>query len=416
LSAQKHILIISYTFPPYPGIGGRRWAKFAKYLQRRGYMVHVICSENPHAKHSEWTADIEGIDVHRLPVKYPKSLILFPATVLGKIRYRWDKLIVQLSSTGNYYDRALFWKKQLTVKAEELIAKHRIKNVIATGAPFHILSHTVKLKDVFPDLNVIIDFRDLWAKDLSLSGLASMPENRIVQEIKMEKETVERADHIITVADEMTSYFRSVSKKDNCATIVNGFDEDDFAFLKPFVKKDHNKVKFIYTGNLYNDIDYVFLPFCEAMERLKTERRDLYEQVEFDFYGTYPKGYLNLVNTKGLNALRFHNSIPLPEVLQKINEADYCLLFLNNTYSFSLSTKFCEYIALEKKMVLFSSAGPASEFIHHHQLGHWIDPGNTYTDLLSVVLNKENTLNDSPELRERFSIKNITSELEKYFV
>lgn len=413
---MEHILIISYTFPPYPGIGGRRWAKFAKYLQRRGYVVHVICSENPYEKNSEWTRDTEGIDIHRLPLKYPKSLILFPNDVLGKIRYRWDKWSVQLFSTGNYYDRALFWKKQLTLKAQELIGKHRIKNVIATGAPFHILSHTVNLKAIFPKLNVIIDFRDLWTRDLSISGLASMSSRRLEKEMEMERSTVTHADHVISVADEMTKYFRSVSGKDNCHTIVNGFDEDDFAFLTPFTRKDVQRIKFVYTGNLYNDIDYVFLPFCHALGKLKTERSDLYAQVQFDFYGTYPKVYLDMVNDKNLDVIHFHSSIPLNQVLQKINEADYGLLFLNNTYSFSLSTKFCEYLALKKKIVLFSSEGQASDFICNHHLGYWIDPENTYEDLVNTILNKELEFNDVAGLREKFSVNTITSELEKLFI
>ena len=38
----KHVLLISYSYPPYPGIGGRRWAKFSKYLSRLGFVIHVI--------------------------------------------------------------------------------------------------------------------------------------------------------------------------------------------------------------------------------------------------------------------------------------------------------------------------------------------------------------------------------------
>ncbi|MDF2452228.1 MAG: hypothetical protein K0S26_1732 [Bacteroidota bacterium] len=416
MSTQKHILVISYTFPPYPGIGGRRWSKFAKYLKRKGYIVHVICSENPHEKTSEWVKDIEGIDVHRLPLNYPQSLILFPQTIFGKIQYRLDKLIVQLRSKGNYYDRALFWKKQLAVKATDLINKYDIKNVMATGAPFHLLSHTVKLKEVFPDLNVIIDFRDFWAKDLSLSALGGMSPKRVANEIEMERNTVQRANHILTVADEMTSYFEAISKNKNCHTILNGFDEEDFISLNDIPKGQSEKIKFVYTGNLYNETNYVFLPFADALAKLKSENQDLYSQVEFNFYGTYPKEYLGLVKSRHLDVVTFHNSIPLSMALQKINDADYCMLFLNNTYSFSLSTKFCEYIALKKKIVLFSSEGRASEFIKENKLGFWVDPAETYACLLDLIRNKELMSFELLELREKFSVKNISSELEKLFV
>jgi hypothetical protein len=47
LNSEKTILIICYGFPPFPGIGGRRWAKFSKYLSSYGFNINVIASKNP---------------------------------------------------------------------------------------------------------------------------------------------------------------------------------------------------------------------------------------------------------------------------------------------------------------------------------------------------------------------------------
>ena len=75
---NKKVLIVCYSFPPYPGIGGRRWAKFSKYIKLLGTEVFVISSKNPFNEKSNWTTDIEGINVTRLPLIYPKALISFP--------------------------------------------------------------------------------------------------------------------------------------------------------------------------------------------------------------------------------------------------------------------------------------------------------------------------------------------------
>ena len=81
---KKQVLIISFVFPPYPGIGGRRWAKFSKYLTELETEVFVLASENPFSTKSEWTKDIENSNVKRLPLKYPKALITFPKSFSGR--------------------------------------------------------------------------------------------------------------------------------------------------------------------------------------------------------------------------------------------------------------------------------------------------------------------------------------------
>ncbi|MCB0793795.1 MAG: hypothetical protein KDB88_03585, partial [Flavobacteriales bacterium] len=86
------VLLIAHTFPPYRGIGGRRWAKFAKAMARKGHPVHVIHSEGPEElKGSLWTTDIEqeGIHLHLLPQRYPTVLFKRPLNSLWeKIAYR----------------------------------------------------------------------------------------------------------------------------------------------------------------------------------------------------------------------------------------------------------------------------------------------------------------------------------------
>jgi hypothetical protein len=57
---QKNILIIC-TFPPAPSIGGRRWAKFSKYLTRAGINVSVFAAKSNKGDKSLWTKDVEDI-------------------------------------------------------------------------------------------------------------------------------------------------------------------------------------------------------------------------------------------------------------------------------------------------------------------------------------------------------------------
>src|SRR5262245_28928612 len=38
----KRILVVSYTFPPMPTVGGNRWLAMSKYLRRAGYEVEIL--------------------------------------------------------------------------------------------------------------------------------------------------------------------------------------------------------------------------------------------------------------------------------------------------------------------------------------------------------------------------------------
>lgn len=409
---SNNVLIICYSFPPNPGIGGRRWAKFSKYLSEFGTDVFVLTSENAFSFNSEWTKDVEYCNIKRLPCRYPKALITFPKSFFGRINYKISKFFVQLFSKGNYYDKALFWENQLLSESKKIIEFNNIKNVIVSGTPFHLMHHSIKLKDWNSNLNLIVDFRDLWTDDVSMSALSSMSQRRLNVESKMELEVLNKADCVITVSDFMTKKLQQKANVKKAITIINGFDEHDFGSVNNTNNSD-DFFNFVFTGSLYKNIDSVFTPFCEAVQKIKINEPDLYGKLNFNFYGTSDVSNIELVKKMNLDCIHFHDSISLNHVFEKISRADYCMLFLNDTYSFSLSTKFCEYIGLRKSIVLFSKEGDASSFITSNKLGFWINPNNVYEDLVRLLKTKDKILVDQNfELnRDKYSLKNITKEL-----
>ena len=72
---SKRVIILCYGFPPNTGIGGRRWAKFAKYLAKKSWQVEVVCKKNTSAKISTWENDVaqENIRRHFIKSNYPKK-------------------------------------------------------------------------------------------------------------------------------------------------------------------------------------------------------------------------------------------------------------------------------------------------------------------------------------------------------
>ena len=56
---NNKILIVCYSFPPHPGIGGRRWAKFSKSLSLKGYDIFVVGAKNIYDEASSWSKDVD---------------------------------------------------------------------------------------------------------------------------------------------------------------------------------------------------------------------------------------------------------------------------------------------------------------------------------------------------------------------
>ena len=413
---KKPLLIISYTFPPFPGIGGRRWVKFAKYLNQAGHNIHVIAAQNPFTFESEWTKDAEGIQVHYLPYKYPFVLMGSPKSIYQKIAYRWQLLVLKLSTKGNYFDRSVLWKDQLIDLVESIVNQHGVLNILVSGAPFHNMHHLARLKQKNSNINLIVDFRDFWTDDRSLSALASLSDKRYRFEQSLEREVLNNVDHVLTVSDYMTRVLQSRSRA-NVQTLENGFDPEDYMGLS-LEEKAKGKINFVFTGNLYNNIENLFVPFCMALGKFKNEFPKEYKTLSFDFYGTANEHNKRFVKEQGLDCVKFYGSIPLAKTLEKIKVSDYTLLFLNNTYKFSLSTKFCEYIGLNKPIVLFSEEGETSDYIQKNKLGYWINPQKTYDQLVSLIqLHKhadENVLQES--VRQRHNIQTIYKKIETLLI
>ncbi|GAB4413833.1 MAG: glycosyltransferase [Bacteroidia bacterium] len=388
MDTRPHLLILSYVFPPYPGIGGRRWAKFAKYLSRVGYGVHVVAAQNPFASTSQWQQDIAGLDVTYLPTHFPAVLGEKEAATLAfKLRYKTALLASRMRTRANYYDRAAFWKADMLRAASRLIEQHDIRYVMATGAPFHLLHHALALKHRYPGLKLLCDFRDPWTDGEYLFGMNSLGPARLEAERQMEREVLAQADVVTSVADSIVAQL--ATKVPGAATrfetLLNGFDPEDFPATTQHTQPD-GMVRFVLTGSLYPDIDYIFVPLLDALVRLRSEAPAQYARLAFDFYGQAQRHHQQLVERRDLGeAVRFHGPISLEAVYRVLAASTFTMLFLHEHLAFSRSTKFYEYLAAGRKIVVFSAPGETAAHVEGEGIGYGVAPDEVYTRLLTLI-------------------------------
>lgn len=371
------ILIISHTFPPYKGIGGRRWVKFAKSLARRGHPVHVIHSAGPEElKGSLWTADSEvpGIHRHPLPQRYPTVLFKRPLTSFGqRIAYQvWSKLLPLLVK-GNYFDKAVFWEAQLLRKASELIALHTIRHVIVTGAPFRLMAHAAKLKKQHPELRLVADLRDPWTWSHGY-GHGTLGSEREAYERGLEASVMRTFDKVISPAPAMITHLMSTyqGSPDRFIHIPHAIDPDDLGPVQEPL--NDGRFRMIYAGSLYGatEAEAYFETLLNAFQRCRALEPFAFANCQFDLFitGHGVDMYRGKVQAAGLDkVIVFHSPLPARELFPRIALADLVIIFIPTGNKDLLGTKFNEIFHLRRPVLHVGEPGLVSRTIIEKRLG-----------------------------------------------
>ncbi len=386
---HKKLLIITYSFPPTPGIGGRRWAKFAKYLDRNDIDIHILTVKNKSKQISEWNDDIKDITdkITYIPRKFPYVLSTIPKTFFEKLHYVLSLIYIKLFSSANYYDRTIMWRRQLRKYVGKKI-EEGYNNILVNCAPFAHAYYVIELKEKYPEVNFVADFRDPWINNNTANyGLSAMNNKRFKQEYSRQKTVISKYDIITSVYDEVLDYFKSILIKENLTTstkfvaIPNGLDKEDFSINDNVIKED-GKLKFIFGGTFYTKALHVFKEFCEDLLQLKTSYPNIYKELQFDFYGTIPDEF-NYIS-KEVDIIKFYGQVSKDKIYEMISESDIPMLFLTDDMNYSLSTKFYEYIYHKKTIAIFSKKGDAGKYVEENGIGYACFMGDIYNSLLNI--------------------------------
>lgn len=408
-NTNRNILIVNYGFPPFPGIGGRRWALFAKCLEKYGYHVFAIGAKNPFNYKSSWDLGVGQLSgYYEVNLNYPKSLITFPSGLLGKIKYKLSLWLVKFNYKGNPYDRTIFWRSELHSKIKEIIERNNIGTIIVSAAPFSLLSHINELSIHYPNIKFIADIRDPWTTNVNAYGYSSLSKERFDYEVNLEKESLSNYQLVLTVNSTLTNYFQNLYPKLKCITLPNGFDDEssiDFNGNELF-KLDSNKINIVFSGSFYDNAFYLFKKLVDEISVLNHQNR-----IKFYFIGNNFGPLKNYsLNSKVDDLFYFGKVNSSAEVDLILKQATYSMLFLTDDINYSLSTKFCEYIKHAKPILLFSKEGFTSQYIIENDLGWHLTETNVKS-VMSEILNS--TTRSFPKEFDitQFSISKITSDL-----
>ena len=193
------LLLVSFYYPPFPGVGSRRWAFLSRFFAENGYRVAVLTS--PLSGREDATlAGHENLTVHTVPAppRRPPRIPRLP-----------------------FIEEWLAWQRPFLGSLENLIANENPRLLVFTGGPFFSFTLAPGLGKRF-GVPYWLDFRDAWGLGSHTPLRLSAPLVRF-----LERRAVRHSRVVTDVTPEMSVLRRAAFPNlpaERFQVLENGFD------------------------------------------------------------------------------------------------------------------------------------------------------------------------------------------------
>lgn len=424
---MKKVLIITYYWPPAGGPGVQRWLKFVKYLPDFNIHPVVYVPENPTYPLEDpkllTEVDTNKVTILKHKIFEPYALAsLFSKNETKKISSgiispsRKQSLVqkILLWVRGNLFipDARVFWVKPSIKKLEKYISENNIGTIITTGPPHSLHLIGSGLKNKYPNIKWIADFRDPWTtigyyKELKLSNYAHK------KNIKLERQVLNQADQIIVTSKITKHEFTTLTNKP-IEVITNGFDNElvgnvvldskfSVAHIGSFLSKRNPRIFWKVLSELIKE-DKEFKEFFE-LKLIGAVSQEILDTIEEFNLTTYTR---NLGYVSHQEAVIEQHKSQILLLIEIDSDETKCII----------PGKLFEYMAASRPILAIGPEGADVESIINETItGVYTtyDEKEKIKDTLKLYFNlfKQGNLKVSPDGLDRYSRHNLTEKLSK---
>ena len=374
---SKRILIVSYYWPPAGGPGVQRWLKFVKYLPQFGWQPTLFIPENPNyplideSLEGEVSQDLEVIktkiwEPYRWAEKFSKNNKKFKAGQfdIGENESFLSKFSIFIR--GNFFipDARVFWVKPSIKYLKKYLKENDIDVLVTTGPPHSLHLIGLELKQEFPHLKWMADFRDPWT-EISYYRYLKLTKWADRKHRELEQKVFENAD--VTLATSYTDADNFNKKGANAICITNGFDEEDCSNI--LVKTEKFTLSYIGVLEQLRNPKNLW----QALNALIEENSDFARDFELKFVGRIDDKILE--NIMGLSlgkSVKNLGYLSHNKALEEMNKSDILLItnFNKETSKGIIPGKLFEYLATKRQIISFGlKEGDVSKILEETQAG-----------------------------------------------
>lgn len=416
---EKHLVFISYYFPPMGGGGVQRITKFLKYFDYRKYRVSVLTVKDSFY----YTFDPS------LLLEIPDSVRVYRSESLDPFRlyYLINKILRSLSgkhsrtnsreSSGSMRklaqflfvpDSRILWLPFALVKLWQIHRARPVDAIIASMPPFTVgLIGAMFKRWMGPRL--ILDFRDAWTNNPYLPRAGEKISNL---SRKMERFCLNTADGLIFVNPQLRDYYlrrRPSLKKLPHVAIRNGYDRSDFPGSKAPTKTAGKNSPLLMgvLGTIYSQGNRP-LTLIRSLEELKREHPDLAQKFKLVFLGKWAPDFLQAIQRMNVaDCMEFWAYRPHREALRLAQQFHALALAIESDQAgaeFVTPGRIYEYLYLKKPILaMCPENGDLAELVTRSRAGEVV----SYSDTASLKRILRNWIYEDPDFASRYAFKNI---------
>jgi glycosyltransferase involved in cell wall biosynthesis len=392
------VLIVAYHYPPDTAIGAVRPYRFAKYLKRLGFRIHVIAASHEGTPEPDVTYVPDPFyAMERRGLASWMELLCRRFFLRGADGLRWAWRVAEIG-------RAFIREN----------AEHRI-TLLSTYPPVgtHLAAYLIAGTERVP---WIADFRDPLGDLRTLRSRTLLHKASVVL---FERITMKRVDVVIANTDVAGMHFKSKypKKAGNVQVIWNGFDPEER--FGPMTIPQRRELILTHAGTLYEERTAV--PLLESMQRVWDAGRVPVDGVKVRLIGSASgaclpnREFLDRAKRQGWLDL-VTSPVPRDEALAAMRGSD-ALLIVQPQTALQVPAKLFEYLLTGRPILALVPRRSAVEWILKNSgvtyaCVHPEDPPASMDDAIAAFLKSDlKTTYPNTWFEENFNAERQTEQL-----
>lgn len=373
---MRRVLLITYHYPPRPGIGSVRPSGLVKYLPQFGWEPIALTPRLPEGPRPPGRVietayrDVLGVWKARLGLEATRGLheqLQLPVSSVPRSMRLHTRAIGWVKSIIAYPDPMKGWVPFAVEAVRELGRNEKVDAILSSAHPMtcHLIGRRAKeiLKCPW-----VADFRDLWTQN----HYYSYGRIRRLVEARLERKTVRAADVLVTVSAPLAQLLQKKFGNLPIRWITNGFDPEEFQAAGPELTKAFS---ITYTGQMYQGKQDPSL-LLKMIADLVREGILCGSEVRLRFYGPAEPWLAALVQCYELDGLvKIHGLVPRDAALVHQRESQLLLLlgWTDATEVGVYTGKVFEYLGSRRPILAVGgSPGVVGELLHETKAGRHV--------------------------------------------